>query len=127
MKEAMLSRLINSHDIFGNVPRIGGGLPGALCGERVARRGGNYNNTSNAGLAYLNCNNPRSNANVNYGGRPRSRSSLIVRHVTHDRQHGNGRGALTVGPCFGSRMKILTCMFSQKTRVRNRHEAPGRA
>ena len=45
----------------------------AFC-ERVARRGGNYNNTSNAGMAYLNCNNPRSNANANYGGRPRSRS-----------------------------------------------------
>ena len=28
----------------------------AFC-ERVARRGGNYNNTSNAGMAYLNCNN----------------------------------------------------------------------
>ena len=37
----------------------------------MARRGGNYNNTSNAGLGYLNVNNPRSNVNVNYGARGR--------------------------------------------------------
>ncbi|MBQ9211064.1 MAG: hypothetical protein IJ153_05650 [Clostridia bacterium] len=43
------------------------------CRWRVARRGGNYNNTSNTGPAYLNFNNNRSNANTNYGGRPRSR------------------------------------------------------
>ena len=49
----------------------------AFC-ERVARRGGNYNNTSNAGMAYLNCNNPRSKANANYGGRPRSRSQRVT-------------------------------------------------
>ncbi len=36
------------------------------------RRGGNYNNTSNAGLGYENCNNNRGNTNTNYGGRPRS-------------------------------------------------------
>ena len=34
------------------------------------RRGGNYNNTSNAGLGYVNCNNSRANTNVNYGVRP---------------------------------------------------------
>ena len=43
-----------------------------LSGERLGRRGGNYNNTSNAGLGYLNGNNVRSNANANYGCRPRS-------------------------------------------------------
>lgn len=53
------------------MPRIGSHFATAYC-ERVARRGGNYNNTSNAGMAYLNCNNPRGNANANYGGRLRS-------------------------------------------------------
>ena len=43
---------------------------------RFPRRGGNYNNTSNAGLGYVNCNNARSNANANYGARPRSHSCL---------------------------------------------------
>lgn len=37
---------------------------------RLPRRGGNRNNTSNAGLGYANSNNDRSNANVNYGVRP---------------------------------------------------------
>jgi hypothetical protein len=32
-------------------------------------RGGNYNNTSNAGLGYLNLNNARSNSNGNIGFR----------------------------------------------------------
>ena len=40
---------------------------------RFPRRGGNYNNGGNIGLGYENCNNPRSNANRNYGARPRSR------------------------------------------------------
>lgn len=35
----------------------------------IPRRGGNYNNTSNAGLGYVNGNNSRGNANVNYGVR----------------------------------------------------------
>lgn len=61
----------------GNMPRIGGHFATAYC-ERVARRGGNYNNTSNAGMAYLNCNNPRGNANANYGGRLRSRSQRVT-------------------------------------------------
>lgn len=33
-------------------------------------RGGNWNNTSNAGVFYLNGNNPRSNSNDNIGFRP---------------------------------------------------------
>lgn len=36
---------------------------------RFPRRGGNYNNTSNAGLGYVNSNNTRGNSNVNYGVR----------------------------------------------------------
>ena len=31
--------------------------------------GGNYNNSSNAGVFYVNGNNPRSNSNTNIGGR----------------------------------------------------------
>ena len=38
--------------------------------EYYPRHGGNYGNTSNAGLGYVNCNNSRANANVNYGCRP---------------------------------------------------------
>lgn len=41
--------------------------------ERVARRGGYYYSTSDAGVAYLNCYNPRSGSGAYYGGRPRSR------------------------------------------------------
>lgn len=37
---------------------------------RVPLRGGNWNNTSNAGLAALNLNNTRSNSNTNIGFRP---------------------------------------------------------
>jgi hypothetical protein len=36
---------------------------------RLPRRGGNYNNTSNAGLGYVNCNNTRATANTNFGVR----------------------------------------------------------
>lgn len=43
---------------------------GYLVTPGIPRRGGNYNNTSNAGLGYVNCNNSRSNANTNYGVRP---------------------------------------------------------
>ncbi|TCI25586.1 hypothetical protein EVJ32_09705 [Exiguobacterium sp. SH5S4] len=35
----------------------------------VPIRGGNWNNSSNAGVFYLNLNNPRSNANTNLGFR----------------------------------------------------------
>ena len=38
--------------------------------KRVPIRGGNWNNGSNAGLAALNLNNPRSNVNNNIGFRP---------------------------------------------------------
>jgi len=48
------------------------------CRWRVARRGGNYNNTSNAGVGYMNGNNTRSNANGNNGARPRSRNVYIT-------------------------------------------------
>ena len=63
---------------LGLAPITGMTVPGVIYiqltkAERVARRGGNYNNTSNTGPAYLNFNNNRSNANTNYGGRPRSR------------------------------------------------------
>ena len=65
---------------------------GGFC-QRVARRGGNYNNTSNAGVAYLNCNNARSNTNTNNGARPRSRTTAKARYATRRRRHQDGRGA----------------------------------
>lgn len=37
---------------------------------RLGLRGGNWNNSSNAGLAALNLNNSRGNSNTNIGGRP---------------------------------------------------------
>jgi RNA-directed DNA polymerase len=40
------------------------------CCEFFPRRGGNYNNTSNAGLGYENVNNTRGNTNINNGARP---------------------------------------------------------
>ena len=36
-------------------------------GNNVVKLGGNLNNGSNAGLAYLNCNNASSNVNANIG------------------------------------------------------------
>lgn len=42
---------------------------------RVARRGGLYYYSSNAGMASLGCSNARSHAYVHYGGRPRSRET----------------------------------------------------
>lgn len=39
---------------------------------RLPYRGGNWNNTSNAGLGYVNLNNARSNTNTNIGVRPAS-------------------------------------------------------
>lgn len=36
---------------------------------RFPRRGGNYNNTSNTGMGYVNSNNTRANTNTNYGVR----------------------------------------------------------
>lgn len=52
---------------------------------RFPRRGGNYNNGGNAGLGYVNCNNPRGNANRNYGVRPRSQHIYMFRMITHRR------------------------------------------
>ena len=46
--------------------------------ERVARRGGHYNNTSSAGVAFLNFSNARSFKGAYYGARPRSRSATLL-------------------------------------------------
>jgi RNA-directed DNA polymerase len=43
---------------------------GLGCIWRMARRGGNWNNGSNAGVFALNVNNLRSNTNTNIGFRP---------------------------------------------------------
>ena len=62
---------------------------------RFPRRGGNYNNTSNAGLGYENCNNTRANTNTNYGARPRSQR--IKRAA---RSSADGRINRMGGVCF---------------------------
>lgn len=51
--------------------------------QRFPRRGGNYNNGGNIGLGYENCNNPRGNANRNYGTRPRSQQHQKGLTITH--------------------------------------------
>jgi hypothetical protein len=45
----------------------------------LLRRGGNWNNASNAGLGALNLNNPRTNSNWTIGCRPRSPFTIDVR------------------------------------------------
>lgn len=54
---------------------------------RVAYRGGNWNNGTNAGLAALNLNNARSNTNTNIGFRARFRVSMCKK------LHGQGCAA----------------------------------
>ncbi len=49
---------------------------------RCPIRGGNWNNGTNAGLFYLNLNNPRSNVNWNIGGR--CALHLLARYVRRD-------------------------------------------
>ena len=95
---------------------MGGGL-----WERVARRGGNYNNTSNAGVAYLNFNNDRSNSNVNNGARPRSRTQ---RKSSTLRAAG---GIRTGGAHFRQSATIENNMLGRTRRAaRYRREASGR-
>jgi len=48
--------------------------------------GGNWNNTSNAGLGYRNANNERSNANNNIGLRPALSGSRVGREVKASRR-----------------------------------------
>jgi|GEM_PF-1790251 hypothetical protein len=69
--------------------------------QRFPRRGGNYNNGGNIGLGYENCNNPRSNANRNYGARPRSRRQKKRCTAMH-RQPTNRTGGVRSLP--GSKM-----------------------
>lgn len=90
------------HNIPGTYRDSASGLfiASRACCERVARRGGNYNNTSNAGMAYLNCNNPRSNANVNYGARPRSQSHAKDQYVTHGWRHIEWEGYVSIREGF---------------------------
>lgn len=46
-------------------------------GTRAVGCGGNWNNGSNDGLGYMNCNNERSNANNNYSARSASSDGKI--------------------------------------------------
>lgn len=59
------------------------------------RRGGNYNNGSNAGLGYVNGNNDRGNVNTNYGCRPRSQHTSKELHG-----HAPAVNKLMGGVCF---------------------------
>lgn len=65
--------------------------------RRLAYRGGNWNNTSNAGVFYVNGNNSRSNANTSLGFRsalpPHVRSLALTWH-----QDGTGetKGSISV-------------------------------
>ena len=65
--------------------------------RRAANRGGNWNNTSNAGVFNLNFNNPRSNSNTNIGGRPALPHAGYVCAVSRDRADAGAKGA-----CFPS-------------------------
>ena len=60
---------------------------------RFPRRGGNYNDTSNAGLGYVNGNNERGNENANYGGRSRSQHIFKASQRLRIGEHpSDGRG-----------------------------------
>ena len=59
-------------------------------------RGGNWNNSSNAGVFNLNCNNPRTNSNGYIGARPDSELPRILK-----------RNGGTKGGSFLQKMKIL--------------------
>lgn len=67
----------------------------ALYAQFFARRGGNYNDTSNTGLGYVNGNNDRGNANMNYGSRPRSQHTSKELHG-----HAPAVNKLMGGVCF---------------------------
>lgn len=56
-------------------------------------RGGNWNNTSNAGLFYLNLNNVRSNVNTNIGFRPALPRSARTAHLKGRAAARRGKGA----------------------------------
>lgn len=65
--------------------------------------GGNWNNTSNAGLGYLNSNNERSNSNNNIGFRPallymqEATSSRADRHAMEKESSPSAQSAEIIG------------------------------
>lgn len=76
---------------------------------RFPRRGGNYNNSSNAGLGYVNSNNDRGNANTNYGARPRSQHTFkALRDHESAGTFFDGRGAFPMR-LYNRKTKILYC------------------
>ena len=64
--------------------------------NRLPIRGANWNNGSNAGLAALNLNNPRSNANSNIGGRPALGQIITLTYVVDEKDVCTAAKAETV-------------------------------
>jgi hypothetical protein len=65
---------------------------------RLPFRGGNWNNTSNAGVFALNLNNPRSNVNTNIGFRAALAPHVRSRALTGDGQHMGQKGHISPPP-----------------------------
>ena len=61
----------DKHKVWGEPVKVRNaeGLEPSPSCERLPIRGGNWNNTANAGVFALNLNNPRSNVNTNIGFR----------------------------------------------------------
>ena len=79
------------------------------CSLRFPRRGGNYNDTSNAGLGYVNANNERGNENTNYGGRSRSQHTFKAsQRLRISEHHSDGRGTF-LQRLLNRWTKILRC------------------
>lgn len=67
-----------------------------MCRDKRGRcvyRGGNWNNGTNAGVFYLNGNNPRSNVNTNIGFRSALALFAYVLRATALQEHKGKRGA----------------------------------
>lgn len=123
---------------MGNMPRPAGIRRAALW-RRFPRRGGNYNNGSNAGLGYVNSNNARSNANTNYGCRPRSLRTSKAPRSTRPRptvRKGgacfprSGHGAQTTippGPEGTLRSENRTGTAAKRPEGRKEHGPPAAA
>lgn len=65
--------------------------------KRLGRRGGNWNNTSNAGVFYLNGNNARSNSDNNIGFR--SALTLNARNLLPNGQRSARKVQRDMYPC----------------------------
>lgn len=73
--------------------------------ERFPRRGGNWNNGSNAGVFNLNLNNSRSNSNSNNGFR--SALVLIVRNFKGITLVGSTNENGLISPAYRRKIELL--------------------